>query len=55
MEIVPVKWTVELEDKLEEILMRNYFDFHTTAKEFSKIVNGDAIISKNADGKQVLY
>lgn len=27
-EIVQFKWTPEWEDKLEEILMANFFDFH---------------------------
>jgi len=41
-DLVQFKWTPEWEERLEEILMRNYFDFHATAKEFSKLVNGDA-------------
>lgn len=26
-EVVPFKWSPEYEDKLEEILMKHYFDF----------------------------
>lgn len=37
--IVPFKWTTEWEDKLEELLTKNYFDFHATAKEFNRLVN----------------
>lgn len=33
------KWTVANEKLLEEVLMRHYFDFHGTAKEFSRIIN----------------
>jgi hypothetical protein len=40
-EVMPFKWTPEMEDKLEELLMNNYFDFHKTAREFSSIVNKD--------------
>lgn len=38
-EVVSFKWTPEYEDKLEEILMKHYFDFHAAAKEFSRLVN----------------
>ena len=34
-----LKWTEELEDKLEEMLMENYFDFHKTSKDFSTFLN----------------
>jgi hypothetical protein len=42
-EVVSFKWTPEYEDKLEEILMKHYFDFHAAAKEFSRLVNKDAL------------
>lgn len=47
MEIVNFKWTPEYEEKLEDILMKHYFDFHAAAKEFSRIVNKDALKYKN--------
>jgi hypothetical protein len=33
------KWTPETEELLEETLMSNFFDFHATAKQFSKKIN----------------
>ena len=33
------KWTPEVEAMLEETLMANFFDFHATAKQFSKKIN----------------
>ena len=52
LEIVSFKWTPEYEDKLEDILMKNYFDFHIAAKEFSRLVNGDLSLNSN-DRKQI--
>ena len=48
-ELVSFKWTEQYEDKLEELLMKNYFDFHTTAREFSRLVNKERQGSGNAD------
>jgi hypothetical protein len=41
-EVVSFKWTPEYEEKLEEILMKNYFDFHAAAREFSRTVNKES-------------
>lgn len=46
------KWTPEYEDKLEDILMKHYFDFHLAAKEFSKIVNKEALAGNS---QSVIY
>lgn len=34
-----VKWTPRLEANLEEMLIRNHFDFKESAKEFERILN----------------
>lgn len=39
--VLPFKWTPTWEDKLEDILTKHYFDFHATAKEFSRLVNNN--------------
>jgi hypothetical protein len=36
-----VRWTPRLEATLEEILIRNQFDFKNTAKEFQRVLNRD--------------
>eukprot|EP00347_Sterkiella_histriomuscorum_P004474 403360327 len=38
-QIIPFKWTPEYEDILENILMKNFFDFNAAAKEFSRYLN----------------
>jgi len=48
---VTFKWTREYEEKLEEILMKHYFDFHAATKEFSRLVNGDP--NNNPEKKQL--
>ena len=40
-QVVPFKWSVEYEDQLEQILIRNFFDFNAAAREFSKIINSN--------------
>lgn len=36
-----MRWTPRLEANLEEILIRNQFDFKHTAKEFQRVLNRD--------------
>jgi len=36
-----VRWTPRLEATLEEILIKDYFDFKNTAKEFQRVLNRD--------------
>ena len=38
-DLAQVKWTPKLEATLEEILIRNQFDFKLTAKEFQRYLN----------------
>jgi hypothetical protein len=48
--VVPMqqfKWTPENEELLEQILMKNFFDFHASAKEFSKIINENFSITES--------
>lgn len=48
------KWTPENEELLEQVLMKNFFDFHASAKEFSKIINENFSISE-AGSEKVWY
>ena len=48
--VVPMqefKWTPENEELLEQILMKNFFDFHASAKEFSKVINENFSITES--------
>ncbi len=47
------KWTPETEDLLEETLMSNFFDFHATAKQFSKKINES--LTQNEGQDKVWY
>ena len=38
----PFKWTTEYEDILEEVLMKNQFDFRAASREFTKVINKDS-------------
>ena len=49
----PFKWTPEYEDQLETLLMKNFFDFNATAKEFNRIINGDGEPRFHIDAKQI--
>ena len=39
--ITQFRWTPSFEEKLEDMLTQNMFDFHKTAKDFSALVNKD--------------
>ncbi len=45
-QMVQFKWTTEHEDQLEQILMRNFFDFNASAREFSKVINSNPTDTK---------
>lgn len=40
-QIIQFKWTPEYEDLLETLLMKNFFDFNATAKEFARTLNAN--------------
>jgi len=48
-----IKWTPELEEKLEEILLKNQFEFRAASREFCKYVNETSPIFYTVDVKQL--
>lgn len=50
-DLTAVNWTKNVEQKLEEILIRNAFDFKLTAKEFQRFMND----STNPDSLQTVF
>ena len=50
-DLTAVSWTPRLEAQLEEILIRNAFDFKATAKDFQRYLNSDS----NPDVVQTLF
>ena len=52
-ELGQFKWSEELEDKLEDLLMENCFDFHKTAKDFSRFLNDGSDKWYQVDGKML--
>ena len=48
-----LKWTPELEEKLEEILLKNQFEFRAASREFCKFVNDSSPIFYAVDVKQL--
>jgi len=40
-QIVPFKWNNDYEEVLEEILLKNEFNFSAASREFSKLVNSE--------------
>ena len=53
--MLPFRWTPAWEALLEDLLMKYYFDFHQTSKEFSRLINADLPISQHyaVDAKQL--
>lgn len=47
------KWTPENEEILEEVLVKNLFDFQATTREFTKIINSGEV--KDQNGEPIYY
>ena len=46
-------WTPEAEEQLEDVLIKNQFDFRAASREFCKLINQNSAIFYSMDVKQL--